>query len=402
MALFNNNNTNKIALRIGHDGPFFEVELPTGELLRLNDAEEFDTLCEAVGFTRDDQLELDHWVASLPERQKLGAVWYRCPGDVRTVGLVACSKSKLNRRARAEELYTGDLFKKSSEYVRKHCDSWAILSAKYGAISPDREVDPYDLTLSGKCRAGREGWADRVNAQLYDMFGEDTFFVVLCGELYRAPFETRNNRGLLFAVPMRGLGLGQQKAWLLDDKNALDSLGIVPSRRAGEFRVRAISREELSNEYGGELFRSPEHAAAACAWDYLTGNGEFANSAEFPIDLSDAGLAAVLLDGLDFAGEDPTRAEWIAYALHHCGDEIRERHALMTWAEECRVSVDNGATLSGVGDLSDEALERSWEALVLAMDDETRERVHAELAPCTDREFLSRYLDIATSDLVIG
>ena len=39
-------------------------------------------------------------------------------------------------------------------------------------------------------------------------------------------------------------------------------------------------------------------------------------------------------------------------------------------------------------------MESEWDAVVNLMDDETRERVHEELAPCTMREFLARYLEL--------
>lgn len=35
-----------------------------------------------------------------------------------------------------------------------------------------------------------------------------------------------------------------------------------------------------------------------------------------------------------------------------------------------------------------------FEAYVSLMDDELREQVHAELAPCTDEEFLERYQEL--------
>lgn len=35
-----------------------------------------------------------------------------------------------------------------------------------------------------------------------------------------------------------------------------------------------------------------------------------------------------------------------------------------------------------------------FEAYVSMMDDEIRERVHAELSPCTDEEFLTRYQEL--------
>lgn len=35
-----------------------------------------------------------------------------------------------------------------------------------------------------------------------------------------------------------------------------------------------------------------------------------------------------------------------------------------------------------------------WDAIVVYMDDDKREAVHFELAPCTEREFLERYLEL--------
>lgn len=64
-----------------------------------------------------------------------------------------------------------------------------------------------------------------------------------------------------------------------------------------------------------------------------------------------------------------------------------------------RISIDNGTTYISPA----EALESvTLDQLVEYMDDETREAVHAELAPCTDEEFLRRYLEIAADDLIIG
>lgn len=36
----------------------------------------------------------------------------------------------------------------------------------------------------------------------------------------------------------------------------------------------------------------------------------------------------------------------------------------------------------------------SWDQLVELMNDDIREAVHAELAPCTNEEFLERYLEL--------
>lgn len=43
-----------------------------------------------------------------------------------------------------------------------------------------------------------------------------------------------------------------------------------------------------------------------------------------------------------------------------------------------------------------------WDVIVNAMDDEIRESVHFDIAPCTDLEFLEEYLKKANEDLIIG
>ena len=42
------------------------------------------------------------------------------------------------------------------------------------------------------------------------------------------------------------------------------------------------------------------------------------------------------------------------------------------------------------------------DVIVNYMDDDTRETVHSELAPCTEVEFLREYLKRSSVDLIIG
>ena len=64
-----------------------------------------------------------------------------------------------------------------------------------------------------------------------------------------------------------------------------------------------------------------------------------------------------------------------------------------------RISVDNGMTFVS----PEEALER-FELGIIAhyMDDDDKARTYLEMAPCTDLEFLRRYLEIAKDDVIIG
>lgn len=64
-----------------------------------------------------------------------------------------------------------------------------------------------------------------------------------------------------------------------------------------------------------------------------------------------------------------------------------------------QISIDNGHSYV----TASEALETiSLDTMTNYMDDDTREAVHNELAPCTDVEFLTRYLEFAADDLIIG
>ena len=64
-----------------------------------------------------------------------------------------------------------------------------------------------------------------------------------------------------------------------------------------------------------------------------------------------------------------------------------------------RISVDNGMhwvspeTALGTIDI---------DTMAVYMDDDTREAVHHDIAPCTDPEFVAEYLHRAPDDLIIG
>lgn len=67
------------------------------------------------------------------------------------------------------------------------------------------------------------------------------------------------------------------------------------------------------------------------------------------------------------------------------------------------ISLDNGRTYLTADEAMPEIIARNlWSVIVDMMNDEIREDVHADLAPCTEREFLAEYLRRAMDGLVIG
>src|SRR5205823_5951243 len=68
--------------------------------------------------------------------------------------------------APARELYASPLFRLASRFCSATCDRWFVLSARHGLVDPQHVIEPYDVTLPGLNRAGREAWACRVVGQL--------------------------------------------------------------------------------------------------------------------------------------------------------------------------------------------------------------------------------------------
>lgn len=126
----------------------------------------------------------------------------------KTVTLVACCGKKKKGTHPAGEIYKSDLFKKSAAYARRNGDAWGILSAKYGLLDPDDEIEDYDVTLNDMPAEKRKEWCEKVRRQLGST-GADRI-VILAGNKYcewiTDEYQTER--------PMKGLGIGQQLQWL--------------------------------------------------------------------------------------------------------------------------------------------------------------------------------------------
>ncbi|TKW64646.1 MAG: hypothetical protein DI616_18025 [Paracoccus denitrificans] len=151
----------------------------------------------------------------------------------RPVHLVACVGQKLPRPARAAHLYQSDWFRKARAYVTMQGGRWFILSALHGLLPPSRVIDPYNVTLADMSAAERREWGERVSGQLAEQIGPRTPVVILAGRLYRDPLTAW--AGSRATVPMEGMGIGQQKAWL--------------ARQISEAREREASAAQLDLFY---------------------------------------------------------------------------------------------------------------------------------------------------------
>lgn len=105
----------------------------------------------------------------------------------RWIVLISCAARKLQHKAKASDLYSSPLFQRQLAYACKLSpDAIFILSAKYGLVDLDEEIEPYDQTLRDMGISEQRAWAARVLEQL----GKKTcllsdHFIVLAGDVYR-------------------------------------------------------------------------------------------------------------------------------------------------------------------------------------------------------------------------
>lgn len=64
-----------------------------------------------------------------------------------------------------------------------------------------------------------------------------------------------------------------------------------------------------------------------------------------------------------------------------------------------KISINNGASYTTI---EDAIATVGMDTIAMIMDDEIREQVANNIAPCTDEEFVAEYLSRANEDLIIG
>lgn len=129
--------------------------------------------------------------------------------------LVSCVAQKQPHPVPAKDLYRSALFVKARRVVEAYGRRWFILSAEHGLVHPDMEIAPYDKTLNMMGSCERRAWAARVLEVLTPRLAGVKSVVVFAGKKYREFLVPElRRRGIGVHVPMEGLLIGEQLAWL--------------------------------------------------------------------------------------------------------------------------------------------------------------------------------------------
>lgn len=155
--------------------------------------------------------------------------------------LVSCVAAKAAHAAPARDLYQSDWFRKARAYVEATERPWYILSALHGLLRPDEVTAPYDFTWTNddptdpQDRVRRQTWSRITASNLHSRSPESARLVVLAGGDYREFLvPALKCRGFAVELPLAGMGIGQQKQWLLQHTpSPVEQIGLFDGLEVG-------------------------------------------------------------------------------------------------------------------------------------------------------------------------
>jgi hypothetical protein len=123
--------------------------------------------------------------------------------------LISCVSQKLPHRAKAKEIYTSTLFRFNLKYAEQLMpDEIYILSAKYGLLALEQEIEPYEQTLNTMRSREIKAWENHVIEQIRSICSiEDSEFTFLAGDKYRKHLLPYIKN---YKIPLEGLRIGEQ------------------------------------------------------------------------------------------------------------------------------------------------------------------------------------------------
>jgi hypothetical protein len=131
-----------------------------------------------------------------------------------TIAIIPCTNQKSDEPGPARDVWFGTHFQLTLMHAEEFYDVVYIMSFKYGMITPDFVIEPYDMNIHFEPLPMRVRWKRMVMQQLQDMVQKHHPTVV---GLYVGKADQDwltkafNGRGAIVLVPWAGLGTGQRQ-----------------------------------------------------------------------------------------------------------------------------------------------------------------------------------------------
>ncbi|OGW54659.1 MAG: hypothetical protein A2Y81_03620 [Nitrospirae bacterium RBG_13_43_8] len=123
--------------------------------------------------------------------------------------LISCVSQKKSHKSRVRDLYTSTLFKLNLKYAENlKPDKIYVLSAKYGLLSLDETIEPYNQTLNKMYAPELKSWSEETLRQINHVSDiKNTKYIFLAGNKYRKYLLPHMND---YEIPLKGLRIGEQ------------------------------------------------------------------------------------------------------------------------------------------------------------------------------------------------
>lgn len=131
-----------------------------------------------------------------------------------TLAIIPCTNQKSDEPGPAREVWIGGHFQLTLMHVEEFFDEVRIMSFKYGMITPDQVIEPYDMNIHMEPLPVRVRWKRMVMQQIQDLV--ETYQPSVVG-LYVGKadqdwlIKTFGGRGAKVIIPWAGKGTGQRQ-----------------------------------------------------------------------------------------------------------------------------------------------------------------------------------------------
>lgn len=136
------------------------------------------------------------------------------------VALIPCTNQKADKPGPAREVWTGSHFQFTLLHAETFYDKVYIMSYKYGFITPDTVIEPYDLNIQNRPAVERLQWWWIIKEDIARVVKEDnpTLFAIYTGNYERERIirELFVNGVRNIIVPWEGLGIGERMQAVYD------------------------------------------------------------------------------------------------------------------------------------------------------------------------------------------
>lgn len=140
---------------------------------------------------------------------------------MKTLAIIPCTNQKADVPGKARDLWIGSHFQLVLAHAEMFYDEVLIMSYKYGLISPEMWIEPYDIDIRNSSIADKFKWWVALRSQIIEMGKSDTKADLIA--LYTGNFErerimrefVRNGMRQVI-IPFEGQGIGNRMALVYD------------------------------------------------------------------------------------------------------------------------------------------------------------------------------------------